>query len=136
MISLMKKVTGIITGAITTLTVALPAFAQNTNVKVCPEGTFAALCGIKAGDFSTYIGRVFSLLLALAVLIAVFFLIWGGVKWILSGGDKGGVEAARNTIIAAIIGLVVTFLAFFIISVVGQFFGIDLLNFSIPTIFK
>lgn len=131
----MKKVTGIISGTLLSLTAALPVFAQTTNVKVCPEGTFAALCNIKANDFGKYIGNVFSLLLAIAVLIAVFFLIWGGIKWILSGGDKGGVEAARNTIIASIIGLVVTFLAFFIVTVVGQFFGIDLLNFTIPKIF-
>lgn len=132
----MKKVLGFINTAALSVMMAPRAFAQDTEIEVCPEGTFDALCDINADDFGSYIGRIFSLFLALAVLIAVFFLIWGGIKWILSGGDKGGVEAARNTIIAAVIGLVVTFLAFFIISIVGRFFGIDLLNFSIPTIFK
>lgn len=133
----MRKVGSIINGALLTLTVALPAFAEEkTSVDVCPKGsTFEALCGIKASNFGKIIGNTFSLLLAIAVIIAVFFLIWGGIKWILSGGDKAGVEAARNTIIAAIIGLVVTFLAFFVISIVGQFFGINLLQFEIPRIF-
>lgn len=67
-------------------------------------------------------------LLILALLLSLFFLIWGGITWIMSGGDKAGVEAARNKIIYAIVGLVLVFLSFFIISVIGQMFGVTLIG--------
>ena len=82
------------------------------------------LCGITGDNTGFVIRSVIIGVLVIAAVIALFFLIWGGVKWILSGGDKGKVEAARNTIIAAIIGLIITFLAFFILSFVFQLFGL------------
>src|SRR5581483_9188951 len=33
-----------------------------------------------------------------AVLVALFFLVWGGIQWILSGGEKGKVDNARKLI--------------------------------------
>ena len=59
------------------------------------------------------------------VLIALAFLIYGGVKWITSGGDKAGVEAARNMIVAAIVGLVIAFLVYFILQIIFSLFGLD-----------
>lgn len=67
-------------------------------------------------------------LLILALLLSLFFLIWGGITWTMSGGDKHGVEVARNKIIYAIAGLVLVFLSFFIISVIGQMFGVTLIG--------
>jgi hypothetical protein len=43
--------------------------------------------------------------------IAVVMIIIGGVKYITSGGDSGNVTGAKNTILYAIIGLVVVALA-------------------------
>ncbi len=77
------------------------------------------------------IGLAIQLMLTAAVLFALFFLIWGGIKWILSGGDKHGVEAARATIIYAVIGLVIALSGFIILSIIGYFFNINLL--SLPT---
>jgi len=62
-----------------------------------------------------------SWLLVTAVILALIFLIWGGIKWITSGGDKAKVESARNTIIGAIIGLIVVFTSFLIISIVSNY---------------
>jgi len=66
-----------------------------------------------------------TILLISAVIIALFFLIWGGIAWITSSGDKAKVDAARNRIVYSVIGLVVAFSAFFIVNIVGQFLGID-----------
>jgi hypothetical protein len=38
-------------------------------------------------------------------------IIWGGFKYITSGGDSNNVSGAKNTIIYAIIGLVIVALA-------------------------
>lgn len=68
------------------------------------------------------------LLLITVVTLSLFFLIFGGIKWITSGGDKSKVDSARKTIIYAIIGLIVAFSAYFIVSLVGLFFHVELLH--------
>lgn len=67
-------------------------------------------------------------LITIAIVASLLFLIWGGIQWTMSGGDKGGVEAARNKIIYAIVGLVLTLLSFFIVTVIGQMFGVTLIG--------
>lgn len=67
-------------------------------------------------------------LITLAILFSLSFLIWGGIQWIMSGGDKHGVEVARNKIIYAIVGLVLTLLSLFIVSIIGRIFGVTLIG--------
>jgi hypothetical protein len=43
--------------------------------------------------------------------IAVIMIIIGGVRYITSGGDSGNISAAKNTIIYAVIGLIIVALA-------------------------
>ena len=62
-------------------------------------------------------------------------ILWGGVNWILSGGDKEKIASARKRITTAIIGLVLLSLTFVIMVVIGQITGISALQsgvFSIP----
>lgn len=132
----MRKTIAAAAGALSTLLFSTSVFAiAKTAVSICPENSqFNKLCETSAEKLPNYIGSVLSIILAVAVLIAVFFLIWGGIKWILSGGDKSAVESARNHIVAAIIGLIIALLAFFIVQIVGRLFGIDLLHFDLPSI--
>jgi hypothetical protein len=100
------------------------AFAAN-ELALCPQSTgdfnFSILCSLRPQNaFPTLL----TFILILAVVIALAYLIWGGIKWIMSGGDKGNVETARNTIVAAIIGLIIVFLSWFIINfILTTFFG-------------
>lgn len=104
---------------------AAPALAVTTSISPCPtEGGFTKLCNVGKNGFGPVLGQVLQIVLTIAVIIALAFLIWGGIKWIMSGGDKAKVESARNTIIAAIIGLIVAFLAYFVIQVVLNLFGL------------
>ncbi len=80
------------------------------------------------------LSQVFSGLFLLAFIIAFFYLITGAMHWITSGGDKTKLEEARNRIIHSIVGIVVVASSFAIISLVGQFIGLDLENLPIPTI--
>ena len=50
--------------------------------------------------------------------LAVFFIIFGGVKYLTSGGDKDKVTSAKNTILYAVIGLVIALLARVIVQLV------------------
>lgn len=52
--------------------------------------------------------NVFSLIVGI---VAVIMIIIGGLKYITSGGDSGNVTGAKNTILYAIIGLIVVALS-------------------------
>lgn len=67
------------------------------------------------------------LLVAITITALIFF-IWGGIQWITSSGDKAKVEAARKRLVYAVIGLIVAFASYFIINLVGFFFGLKLLG--------
>lgn len=72
------------------------------------------------------------LVLVVGGLIFFFILVMGGIKWIMSGGDKAHTEAARNQITAALVGLVIIFSAWAILQLIRTFFGVDLFSLEIP----
>lgn len=68
--------------------------------------------GTKLDDIIKLAINVFSLVVGV---IAVVMIIIGGLKYITSGGDSGNITGAKNTILYAIVGLVVVALAQFIV---------------------
>lgn len=113
------------------------AFADDTTVSPRPVGQFGTKGGIAdlgAGNFGAIVGRGITIIFVIAIVIALVFLVYGGVKWILSGGDKAAVESARNTIVAAVVGLVIVFLSYFILNIVLGFFGLSLAALSLPSL--
>lgn len=60
----------------------------------------------------------------LAVIIFFFMLVWGGIRWITSGGDKAQTETARSQITNAIIGLVITLSAYAILNLIALVLGV------------
>lgn len=65
--------------------------------------------------------KVVNVLLFIIGAISVIMLIWGGIRYTTSAGNSASVTAAKNTIMYAIIGLVIAFLAYAIINwVLGQ----------------
>ncbi|MDB5186480.1 MAG: rane protein [Candidatus Saccharibacteria bacterium] len=104
---------------------AVPAFvpavasAQNIEGNLCSGANLSF--NESAGDCSaggeatsrvngivTTIINIFSVVVGI---IAVIMIIIGGLKYITSGGDSGNVTGAKNTILYAIIGLVIVALA-------------------------
>ena len=67
------------------------------------------------GDGSIFTTIVNVLLFVIGA-ISVIMLIIGGIRYTVSGGDAGSVTAAKNTIMYALIGLAVAFLAFAIVN--------------------
>ncbi len=63
------------------------------------------------GDGSVF-KRITSILLFLVGAIAVIMLIIGGIRYVVSGGDQSQVTAAKNTILYAIVGIIVAFLSY------------------------
>ncbi len=56
--------------------------------------------------------QITNIMLFLVGIISVIMLIIGGIRYVVSGGDQNAVQGAKNTILYAIIGIVVAFLAF------------------------
>lgn len=77
-------------------------------------------------DVGTLISAIVSVLLLIAALAAFLYLVLGGIQWITSGGDKAGMEAARNKITQAIVGLVIVAASYAIMLLVSQFLGISI----------
>lgn len=67
-----------------------------------------------------------NLLLTAAVLLAFFFILFAGLRWMLSQGDKKQVEEAQKTLTFAIVGLIIVFLSFFILNLIGFAFQVPL----------
>lgn len=68
------------------------------------------------------IKTVVNILLFIIGAIAVIMVVIGGLRYTLSGGDASAVSAAKNTILYAIVGLVVAILAYAIVNFVVDAF--------------
>lgn len=75
----------------------------------CPENLF--------GDTGVF-RQITNVVLYIVGVIAVIMLIIGGIKYVVSGGDAKKVTDAKNTVLYAIIGLIIAFLAFAIVNFV------------------
>ena len=68
-----------------------------------------------AGDLAKDFVNI--MLFAIGIL-AVIMIIWGGIRYVLSGGDSGAVSSAKKTILYAVVSLIVTILAYAIVNFV------------------
>lgn len=79
------------------------------------------------------LGEVIQLLLNTAIgfaaVVAVFYLIFNGYKYMVSGGDVGKTEEAQKGLGNAIIGLVICICAALIVNFVLKLFGLDFQDF-------
>lgn len=96
--------------------------------------TLGTPTGLNTFTVTGLIGWAVTVIIVVAGLIFFFMLIIGGLRWILSGGDKAATESARGQITAALIGLVVVFSAWAIATLLQNVFGINILNISIPAL--
>jgi len=69
----------------------------------------------KINDIITTVVNLFSVIVGI---VAVIMIVLGGLRYITSGGDSTKVTTAKNTIVYALIGLVVVALAQFIVKFV------------------
>lgn len=91
----------------------------------CPGGVCDTAIGpINVNSPGEFIGRLFSVILSIAGLIAVILLIYSGYKILASRGDKEAIAGARETITSAITGLLFIILSIAIL----EFIGVDILR--------
>lgn len=112
---------------------ATAALAQPTkDINLSPQGQFSKLGTLEPANL---ISSLIKLLLIVAAVVFFFMLVIGGIKWILSGGDKAKTEEARNQITAALVGLVIVFSAWAIAQLITALFGISIFDLKIKEIY-
>ena len=79
-------------------------------------------------DIGTLLTKALNFVMILGAFLVFMYLIWGGIEWITSGGDKGKTEGARNKITAAVIGLIVLAASWAILGLVLNFLGAGDIN--------
>ncbi len=91
---------------------------------------------VKITDFGTFFTGAVAFILLVAFILAFLYLILGGIAWLTSGGDKGNIEAARNKIVAALVGLVIVAATWAIFQLAEGAIGFSILKgFRIPTLY-
>lgn len=117
----MKKLLVPLSSAAMLALAVAPAFAQGDSPNITiPRGP-----NVNIQSLGLLIGNALALLLIIAAIAAFIFLILGGIQWITSGGDKQGLEGARNKITNAVVGLIIVAAAWAVMFLVGQFLGIE-----------
>ncbi len=86
----------------------------------CIQGRSDKPCQL--GDLFTLINNLVNIALSIAGTVAVLFLIIGGFQYMTSAGDPENIGRAKNTILYAIIGLILIIVSLAIINfITGRF---------------
>ena len=130
----MKKITKIITQTFTGLGAFACLFSSRllASATSVQEGANAARADAMPteliGDNGVF-SRITNTVLLIVGLISVIMLVYGGLRYILSGGDSKKVTDAKNTILYAIIGLIISMLAYAIVHfVLNSVIGVGTTN--------
>lgn len=117
-----KKLAYIISLVALVYTFMMPATVTADAVDVFPSGVCGSskVCGNKGSTSPLFktIKNIINLMLYAAGIIAVVMIIIGGISYALSSGDQSKITSAKNTILYAVIGLIVAALSFAIVNFV------------------
>lgn len=85
-------------------------------------------------SFTQLISFILQIVMVIALLLVLFNLVSAGIQWITSGGDKGKVDAARQKIIASIVGIVILASSYALFNLVLYVLGFSTLENALLTI--
>jgi len=80
-----------------------------------------------------YIAQLWKTIVVVGSLAFLLYLVWGGIEWLMSGGDKTKVEGAKAKISNAVIGLAILVISYAVILFVEAIFKINILQPEFPT---
>lgn len=81
-----------------------------------------------------YVGAGVKTVLVIGALVVLGLLAWGAFQILTSGGDSKGQDKGRNTIVNAIVGLVILVALFPIIKALEIILNIAILNIEFPSV--
>src|SRR6185312_3712079 len=126
---MLKKIKGYLFVAATLLTISVPAVVptiaasaacSHIGNQVSSGAATAAgasgtdLCGgtgVQGTDLASLAAKIVDIFSIVVGAVAIIMIIYGGFRYITSGGDSNRVGSAKNTLIYAIVGLIIVALA-------------------------
>lgn len=119
----MKKIAKIIAGLAVVLAgvacVMTPVLAADPFCDNLPAGIDPATVGCEVaseGALPQAVVNIINFVIGVGGLVAVIYIVIGGIGYITANGDASKIAKAKNTIIYALIGLLITALAFAIVN--------------------
>ena len=127
-----ERIVGLLAVPVLALTVgSAPAFAASLSISGGADSArgndqsgclFGNEPGCEGTDQTPIFRTITNVLLFIIGAISVIMLIIGGIRYTTSNGDQQAVQNAKNTILYAVVGLVIAILAFAAINfVIGSF---------------
>lgn len=105
----------------------LPAAAQVAPLGAAQCNMLGIQCSGAGDDAETlgeYLWAVVNVFLAVVAVIAVAFIVYGGVKYITSGGDQGRAEEGKKAVQYAVIGIIIVGIAAVIVNFTMSAIGV------------
>jgi hypothetical protein len=105
---------------------------------ICPPPTLAVTGGVGTNlwaELVAIVGRVIGFLLEMAAVVALGFVVYGGIMYIASGGDEKALSNAKGTVTSALLGFVLILGAILIINTLCNVMGADCFPEGIPALF-
>ena len=93
--------------------------AQLTNIDAQAQKFFS----IRSLD--SFLSNLVPLIVTIGAVAALFFLFWGGISFITSGGDKEAAKSARERITAAVVGLAILAVVWVLWRLIVYFLGLS-----------
>ncbi len=122
----MRKNTRIFLQIITSLSAFATLYAGKVMAMSAQEGAEAARADGMPRELFGNTGvftQITNTVLYIVGIVSVIMLIYGGLRYVISGGDNKKVTDAKNTILYAIIGLIISILSFAIVNFVINTIG-------------
>jgi NADH:ubiquinone oxidoreductase subunit 3 (subunit A) len=119
----MKKILTIIACLVAVVGLAAPALLSPATASAAAKteiqkGYESAGGNKTTDDLATNIKDIINVMLYIVGAVSVIMIIYGGIRFATSGGNEKGAEAGRKTLIYAVVGLVVSILAYAIVNFV------------------
>lgn len=84
-------------------------------------------------QFAVTFATLWQTIIVVGGLAFLLFFLWGGLNWIMAGGDKGKIEESRAKITQGLVGLAILAASYVIVKFIETAIGLDLLNIKWPT---
>lgn len=116
------------------ITPAQLAFAATTPEQVACEAINGSKDCSQGGDLTNLIKTIVHVMSVIVGVIAMVMIVFAGFKYITSGGESNKIANAKNTLIYALVGLIIVALAQFMVRVVLK--EAKNVSFAVPSISK
>ena len=98
------------------LACALSAAPQAVFAASCPKGTVCLVNPLKTADVPSLVRNVVSTAVGVVGALALLIFVYGGFLWLTSGGEAAKIQAGKDAMKWAAVGLAVVFSSYAIVS--------------------